>query len=102
MFVRLARYEVPEDRLDEAVEAFEEAAKDLEGLDGLEGGYVLRDTDSGGIVSLTLWHNRTAMEGSDSRATRLRQEAMKRVEGNVASVQCLEVAVEIAATKAAV
>ena len=101
MFVRLARYEVPEERLTEAVAAFEDAARELEGEDGLRGGYILRDADSGGIVSITLWDNRLALETSEVRAARLRQGAMQQVEGSVASVQCLEVAVDIAATQTA-
>jgi len=102
MYARLARYEVPDGRAEDAVRAFEEAARDLEGLNGLQGGYVLRDADTGGIVTMTLWENRALMESSEVRAARLRQQAVRRVEGSVASVQCLEVEVEIAATKAAV
>ena len=102
MYARLARYEVPDGRAEDAVRAFEKAARDLEGLNGLQGGYVLRDADTGGIVTMTLWENRALMESSEVRAARLRQEAVRQVEGSVASVQCLEVEVEIAATKAAV
>ena len=102
MYARLARYEVPDGRAEDAVRAFEEAARDLEGLNGLQGGYVLRDADTGGIVTMTLWEHRALMESSEVRAARLRQRAVRRVEGSVASVQCLEVEVEIAATKAAV
>ena len=93
---------MPDGRAEDAVRAFEEAARDLEGLNGLQGGYVLRDADTGGIVTMTLWENRALMESSEVRAARLRQQAVRRVEGSVASVQCLEVEVEIAATKAAV
>jgi len=101
MFVRLARYEVPEERLDEAVVAFEQAARELEGQDGLLGGYVLRDADTGGIVTMTMWENRLALETSEVRAAGLRQGAMQQVDGSVASVQVLDVAVEIGATQSA-
>lgn len=101
MFVRLARYDVPNHRIEEAVEAFEEAARELEGTDGLQGGYVLRDTESGGIVTLTLWDSRQSMDTSETRAAGLRKEAMQRVDGNVASVQTLDVEVEIGATRPA-
>jgi heme-degrading monooxygenase HmoA len=98
MFVRLARYEVPDDRLDEAVQAFEQAARELEGIPGLTSGYVLLDTESGGIVTVTMWESRQAMDSSEVRAARLRQQAVQAVQGSVASVQCLEVAVELSAT----
>jgi len=79
----------------EAVEAFREAASQLASLDGLEGGYVLTDEEEGAVMSITLWESRAAMDASEVRAARLRQEAAKQADGAVTSVQCLEVAVEI-------
>ena len=49
------------------------------------------------LISLTLWDSRAAMDTSEVRAARLRQAAVKQVEGSVASVHTLEVAFEIAA-----
>jgi heme-degrading monooxygenase HmoA len=95
VFARVARYEVPEDQVDKAVEAFREAASQLASLQGLEGGYVLTDSDTGEVMTMTLWTSRAAMDASDVRAARLRQEAAKQADGSVTSVQCLEVAVEI-------
>jgi len=43
MLARVARYEVPSDRIEDAVDAFSEAAKEILDLDGLVGGYVLVD-----------------------------------------------------------
>ena len=79
----------------EAVEAFREAASQLASLDGLQGGYVLTDEEEGVVMSITLWESRAAMDASEVRAARLRQEAAKQADGAVTSVQCLEVAVEI-------
>jgi heme-degrading monooxygenase HmoA len=79
----------------EAVEAFREAASQLASLDGLQGGYVLTDEEEGAVMSITLWESRAAMDASEVRAARLRQEAAKQADGAVTSVQCLEVAVEI-------
>ena len=79
----------------EAVEAFREAASQLASLDGLQGGYVLTDEEEGVVMTITLWESRAAMDASEVRAARLRQEAAKQADGAVTSVQCLEVAVEI-------
>ena len=79
----------------EAVEAFREAASQLASLDGLQGGYVLTDEEEGVVMSITLWESRAAMDASEVRAARLRQDAAKKADGAVTSVHCLEVAVEI-------
>jgi len=44
---------------------------------------------------MTLWESRSAMENSEVPAARLRQEATRQVDGEVTSVQCFEVAVDI-------
>lgn len=79
----------------EAVEAFREAASQLASLDGLQGGYVLTDEEEGVVMSITLWESRAAMDASEVRAARLRQDAAKKADGAVTSVHLLEVAVEI-------
>ena len=65
MFARVARYEVEPERTPAAVDAFREAVAELEGINGLEGGYVLTDADDGVVISMTLWESRTAMEDSE-------------------------------------
>lgn len=95
MFARLVRYSVDPERCNEALDAFREAAREIGDLDGLRGGYVLADGDSGRIVTITIWEDRTAMEKSEVRASRLRQEALRSVEGNVETVERLNVATEI-------
>ena len=97
MYARIARYEVPEERIDEALEAFREAAGQISDLEGLEGGYVLSDAESGTVMTVTLWESRAAMDASEVRAARLRQDAVQQADGFVASVHSLEVAVEIGA-----
>ena len=97
MFARVARYEVEPDRTQEAIEAFHAAVTQLEGTEGLEGGYVCVDYEGGAIMSMTLWQNRAAMEESERKAAELRADAAKQVDGSIVSVQSLDVAIEIGA-----
>jgi heme-degrading monooxygenase HmoA len=95
MFARVARYDVQPDRTDEAIEAFRSAADELEGSEGLMGGYVLADREDGVIMSMTIWESRTALDRSEVKAAGLRREAAKSVDGAVVSVHCLDVPIEI-------
>lgn len=94
MFARLARYEIDPSRSDEAVESFQQASEGLAGLDGFKGGYVLLD-DEGSIATLTIWQSRGALLDSQSRAGRLRQDAVQAVGGSVVSVNEYEIAHEM-------
>ena len=97
MFARVARYEVPPERMDDAVKAFREAVTEIEGIDGLKGGSVLVDAEDGVVMSMTFWDSRAAMETSEVKAAGLRQQAAKDVDGTVVSVHCLDVVAEIGA-----
>jgi heme-degrading monooxygenase HmoA len=97
MFARIARYEVAPDRTGDAIEAFREAVQQLEGMNGLKGGYVLADWEDGVIMSMTLWENRAAMDESESKAAGIRQQAAQSVDGTVVSVHNLMVSLEIGA-----
>ena len=94
MFVRIARYEVAPQRLDEAVESFKEASERLANLDGLENGYILADAESGNLITMVFWNNRQALETSRTRGSALRQQAVKSVDGAVVYVGEYEVAHE--------
>jgi heme-degrading monooxygenase HmoA len=95
VFARLVRYKVEPDRSDEALAAFRSAADEIGSLDGFEGGYVLSDAESGHIYTLTLWTDRAALEASEVRASRLRQGAVRTVEGDIEAVDRLRVAQNI-------
>jgi hypothetical protein len=82
MFARVARYDVVPDRTGEAIDAFRDAASELEGASGLKGGYVLADWEDG-------------MDDSESKAASLRQQAAKSVDGAVVSVHNFDVPIEI-------
>jgi heme-degrading monooxygenase HmoA len=88
---RVARYAIEPDRLDDALEGFREAGRELADLEGFRGGHVLIDHEDGTLITLTLWENRAAVDASDVRAASLRQRALKTVDGEVQSVTCYEV-----------
>lgn len=102
MFARVARYEVPQDQLEQAVAAFGEAGRQIEHLEGFAGGYVLIDSEDGRTMTLTLWTNAAALESSERQARNLRREAAGAAGGSVLSVERFEVAQELAAHSAGV
>jgi heme-degrading monooxygenase HmoA len=95
VFARVVRYSVEPDRCEEALKAFEQAAQEIGAIDGITGGYVMADGDDGLIITVTIWHDRNAMENSEVRASRLRQDALRAVEGEIMSVERVSVATEI-------
>jgi heme-degrading monooxygenase HmoA len=94
MYARLARYAVPSDRIDEAVEGFRTAGAELEQLDGFVDGYLLVDPDDGTAMTLTLWRDRRALESSATRAGAMRLRAIRDVDGSCVSVVEYEVPLE--------
>jgi heme-degrading monooxygenase HmoA len=100
VFARVVRYSVEPDRCQEALRAFEQAAQEIGAIDGLAGGYVMADGDDGLIITVTIWNDRNAMEMSEVRASRLRQTALRSVDGEIMSVERLSVATEIDARTA--
>ena len=102
MLARVARYEVSSDRIGDAVAAFGDAAKELEGIDGFAGGWVLVDHEDGRTMTVTLWNNFAALENSERTAGKLRREAAGAVGGSVLSVEKFEVAQELGARQSGV
>jgi heme-degrading monooxygenase HmoA len=98
MFARVARYRYPEERLDDAVDAFRTASEGLRALQGNVGGYLLVDRDNSTALTVTFWENRQAMEASEVGASRLRSVAINAVEGEVEAVDRCEVAVDFSET----
>ena len=95
MLARVSRYEVPSDRIDDAVETFGQAAAEVEGLEGFAGGYLLVDHEDGRTMTLTLWENQATLENSERATGKLRREASGSVGGSVLSVEKFEVAREL-------
>jgi heme-degrading monooxygenase HmoA len=94
MYARLARYAVPSDRIDEAVEGFRTAGAELERLEGFVDGYLLVDPDDGTAMTITLWRDRRALESSATRAGAMRLRAIRDVDGSCVSVVEYEVPLE--------
>src|SRR5262249_25230762 len=97
MLARVARYEVNQDRLTDAVEAFNDAGREIEQLEGFLGGYVLVDHEDGRTMTLTLWESDEALQESESTARSARNRAAAAVDGAVLSVEKFEVALELRA-----
>jgi len=95
MLARVARYEVPSDRIDDAVDSFGQAATEVEELEGFAGGFLFVDHEDGRTMTLTLWENQAALENSERAAGKLRREAAGSVDGSVLSVETFEVAREL-------
>ncbi len=94
MYARLARYDVPPEHLDGAVASFEEAGRGLQELEGLVGGYLLVDAESGRTLTITLWDDQRSMDASGTRAAAMRQHALRDADGTVVSVEEFQVALE--------
>jgi heme-degrading monooxygenase HmoA len=94
MFSRVARYKIPEENLDDAIAAFNEAVNELRGIDGSAGGYLLVDRDNCTAITVTFWENRVAMEASEVRASRLRSQAVSPYGGEIQAVDRCEVALD--------
>jgi heme-degrading monooxygenase HmoA len=97
MQARVARYEVGSDRIQDAIDAFGEAGREVEQLDGFAGGYILVDHEDGRTMTLTLWENDAALEQSETAARSARNKAAEEVGGSVLSVEKFEVAHELGA-----
>jgi heme-degrading monooxygenase HmoA len=95
MLARVARYEVPPERCDEAVDAFTSAGSDIAALPGFHSGYVLVDSETGAVVSCTFWEDEQSLEAGATRAAGARRQAIGAVDGDVLSVQTFDVVREL-------
>jgi heme-degrading monooxygenase HmoA len=95
MLARVARYEVGADQIGGAAEAFGEAAREIENLDGFAGGYVFVDYEDRRTLTVTLWANHAALEQSEAAARRARNSAADAIGGSVLSVETFDVAREL-------
>ena len=92
MYARVARYEIPTERIGEAEGTFQQAIDEIRTMTGASGAYLLVSTDSGRVLTMTLWENQAAMEASRVPASQLRSRAAGTLDGNVVSAEEYEVA----------
>lgn len=92
MFARVARYEIPAERIGEANGIFQEAIDQIRGMTGLAEAYLLVSPDSARVLTMTLWESQAAAEASRVTASRLRSEAAGSLGGSVVSAEEYEVA----------
>ena len=97
MFARIGVYEIPGERMKEAVESFSVALEEISQCEGFHEAFLLVDGDDERATTLTLWTTQAAMEASAVTASRLRTEAARSVDGNVISAQQYELATHITA-----
>jgi len=95
MLARVARYEVPPDRCDEAVEAFADSAREIASMDGFQNGYVFVDSETGETMTVVFWKSHAAADNSATHAATARRRAVSAVDGEVRSVQSFDVVREI-------
>ena len=91
MLARVARYELPPERCEEAVQAFLDSAREIADMSGFGQGYLFVDSATGAAVSMTLWEDHAAFEASATKAALARRRAVDTVDGEVEWVQNFDV-----------
>jgi heme-degrading monooxygenase HmoA len=83
----MSTYELPEETADEAARAFGEALAEVGACPGFVDGYYLVSCEGERVLTFTLWETREQMEASRVKASRLRSEAARQVDGGVLSTE---------------
>ena len=99
MFARVGVYEIPGERMGEAIESFTAALDEISACEGFHEAFLLVDRDDERATTLTLWTTHAAMEQSAVKASRLRSEAARAVDGSVISAQQYEIATHVTASQ---
>jgi Antibiotic biosynthesis monooxygenase len=97
VYARLARYAIEPEHVDDAVEGFRGAGREISQLEGFRGGHILVDYDEGSVLTMTLWEDRNTLDRSEVRAAALRQNAVRSSEGEIQSVTVYRVPFELGA-----
>ena len=91
MFARVGTYHVPEDSGEAVREAFRGALAQIRGLPGFQDAVLLLACDGRHAMTITFWDSRHSMSGSRVVASRLRSDAARAADGDVAAVEEYEV-----------
>lgn len=89
MFARVSVYEIPADRMDEALLEFRAALDQISELEGFREAFFFVAPDDDRATATTLWTSRRDLEASRTVATNLRIKAAQAVDGSVVSaIEC--------------
>jgi heme-degrading monooxygenase HmoA len=102
MFARVSVYEIPGERMDEAIKGFEAALEEISACEGFHEAFLLVDRADERATTVTLWTTQVAMETSAVTASRLRSEAARSADGSVLSAQQYELATHVTAPQSSV
>jgi heme-degrading monooxygenase HmoA len=96
VFVRVTRFDCAPDRIDAAVESFQESGMpNLPRLEGFLGGAVLVDRRVGNGHMVTYWESAESMHASEDTANALRSQAVQQLEDvRIGEVDRFEILVE--------
>jgi heme-degrading monooxygenase HmoA len=92
VFARVSRYDIPGERIDEAVTKFADAVAQITELAGFREAYLLVSREDECATTLTFW-SAAVMEATRVTASRLRTEAAQAVGAAVTGSQEFEVAI---------
>jgi heme-degrading monooxygenase HmoA len=95
MFARVSVYEIPVERMDDAVQEFEAALTQISALDGFREAFFFVAPEDGRATATTFWTSRHALEASRSAASNLRTKAALAADGGVISATEYEVGVHL-------
>ena len=91
-YARVSTYEIPTERIDEAGPAFEEATRQLQGMEGIKEAMYLIDRTGGKALTLTIWDSHEAMLASEKMAKEVRERGASSGGGAVKTVDRYEIA----------
>lgn len=95
MFARVSVYEIPVDRMDDAMQGFKAALDQISALDGFNEAFFFVAPEDGRATATTFWTSRHALEASRLAASRLRTEAASAADGGVISAIEYEVGLHV-------
>ncbi len=95
LFARVSVYEIPADRMDEALHEFRVALAQISELEGFHEAFFFVAAEDDRATATTLWTSRSALEASRTAATSLRTKAAHAVDGGVVSAIEYEVGLHV-------
>lgn len=99
MFARVSVYEIPADRMDEALHEFRNALEQISALEGFKEAFFFVAPEDDRATATTLWTSHSAMEASRPAASNLRSKAARAVDGGVVSAIEYEVGLHVNASQ---